>query len=107
MHGAIMNGQLAFFLTTRGGDRLLPGWRDPEYRGPSAGRFTAEKRAAAESRGDKLSNVFFHAAWGVPISIGCQTLASLDFMKFAQLVGGSHGSFNYTLVNAGAVTKIP
>ncbi|HCF62627.1 MAG TPA: hypothetical protein DFS52_32145 [Myxococcales bacterium] len=90
-------GSPSFHVQTLGGSGSLAGWRDTNQDGVYSG---AERRAS-EQRGDRITAVLFHPGnASSPRSIGCQTLAPSDYSRFVSAIGGTNGSFSYTLVQA-------
>lgn len=90
-------GAASYHVRTTAGSGSLPGFRDTDH----DGRFSSSEQAASERRGDRLTEVLFHQGGSsAPSSIGCQTLSPQEYSRFMAAVGGSRGSFNYTLVDA-------
>ncbi len=84
------------WAVSQGGSGKLPGWRDTNHDGV----LDADEIAAAEDRGDVLTDVLFHQGeGGAPPAVGCQVLPASAMRAFTAAVGGAHASFRYVLID--------
>jgi len=92
------NGAPSYHVRTSDGrSGRLDGVRDTNQDGV----FSRDERRRSAERGDQLTAVLFHPGGrNAPSSIGCQTMSPSDYRRFAEVIGGSRASFNYSLVDA-------
>ncbi len=62
------------------------------------GFYSASEKAFARRHGVTATAILFHVGGSSPSSIGCQNLMPANVDAFVRSVGGSGGSFNYTLI---------
>jgi hypothetical protein len=92
---ALVAGQPSWAVSHDGSGKV-PGWRDTNHDGV----LDADEIAAAEKRGDALTDVLFHQGeGGAPPAVGCQVLPASAMRAFTDAVGGAHASFRYVLVD--------
>jgi hypothetical protein len=85
-------------LTASGSDRL-PGHRNTDH----DDTYSADERAASESRGDYLTAVLFHQGGpGTPAAVGCQVLEAEGIRLLAREAGTR---FDYLLIDADAASS--
>jgi len=63
------------------------------------GFFSAAEKAESRRLGVTAGQILFHVGFSTPSSIGCQNLMPSNVDAFVRSVGGSGGSFSYTLVD--------
>jgi hypothetical protein len=91
---ALVAGQPSWAVSHDGSGKL-PGWRDTNH----DGMLDDDEIAAAEERGDTLTDVLFHQGeGGAPPAVGCQVLPASAMRAFVSAVG-AHASFRYVLVD--------
>ena len=76
-----------------GTDRVLA-YRDLNH----DGFYSASEKAFARRNGVTATQILFHVGRSNPSSIGCMNLTPSNVDAFVRSVGGSGGSFSYTLV---------
>jgi peptidoglycan hydrolase-like protein with peptidoglycan-binding domain len=93
-------GNASYHVRTEGGSGSLPAYRDTDQ----SGRISQAERDAAKARGYKQTEILFHqAGTNDNGSMGCQTIASKDYNRFIQAVGGKGAAYNYSLVDANGI----
>ncbi|HEX8697518.1 MAG TPA: glucosaminidase domain-containing protein [Myxococcaceae bacterium] len=90
-------GAASYHVRTEGGSGSLPAYRDTDQ----SNTISQAEREAAKARGYKQTEILFHRAGSNDNgSMGCQTIASSDYDRFIQAVGGARAAYNYSLVDA-------
>ena len=90
-------GNASYHVRTEGGSGSIPAYRDTDQ----SNTFSQAEKDAAKARGYKQTEILFHqAGTNDNGSMGCQTIASKDYNRFIEAVGGRNAAYNYSLVDA-------
>ena len=93
-------GNASYHVRTEGGSGSLPAYRDTDQ----SNTISQAERDTSKARGYKQTEILFHqAGTNDNGSMGCQTIASSDYNRFIEAVGGRSAAYNYTLVDANGV----
>lgn len=93
-------GNASYHVRTLGGSGNLPAYRDTDQ----SNAISQAERDAAKSKGYVQTEILFHqAGTNDNGSMGCQTIASRDYNRFIQAVGGKSAAFTYSLVDANGI----